>query len=737
MTDALVFLVNNAALLLALGVLYDFLEGDIAPRLALPERLRLLVVGVFLGLIGVVVIRTSWTFAPGIIFDTRSVVLSLAGLFFGWVPALIAAGITATYRLLLGGLGAKTGAAVAIMSALIGLAWRRWRPSPSEERSYRELYLFGLVVHVNMILWMFTLPWPVAQRVVAAIALPVLLVYPVVTMLFGRLLVQQERRRRMYRLLRESEERYRSLFEHVPVGLYRSTPDGRLLDVNATLVEMLGYPDKATLLAVQVKDVYADPDEREKWQAAVERARDVCKVEYRLRRWDGSIIWVRDTARIVRDTSGRVIYYEGALEDITAQKAAEEERSRLLRELQQRAELVTRLLNLAATFHRPQSVPEVIAAIGRAAKILSGADRVAIYVREGDAFTCAWRHNLSESYVRTVLENIERLPGRSFFTRTDVLYISDSHEWPEDSLFRQIADKEGYRALAVWPLIYEERTIAAVACYYNAPHTWNDIEREVMLTFSHKAAIALRNAQLLETVERANAELREALQAREDMLRNVTHELRTPLTLARGYAELLLDSQSVPPDLVREAADVILRNARHLEHLIEQLLAFQRLDRDLKHRTRFDVAPWLREVLSGWRPALAEAGLDLRLDIREPLGKIEGQRDYLNQVLYNLLDNARKFSPRGGTVTVRAWADERWVYISVRDEGVGIPPEKLDRIFERFYQVDPSTTRRFGGMGLGLALVKEIVERHGGRVWAESQGTGKGARFTVVLPRAD
>ena len=146
--------------------------------------------------------------------------------------------------------------------------------------------------------------------------------------------------------------------------------------------------------------------------------------------------------------------------------------------------------------------------------------------------------------------------------------------------------------------------------------------------------------------------------------------------------------------------------------------------------------PIVERVLSEQRLRAAQASIEFHTDFAPDLPRVMGDRERLELVFYHLIDNAIKFSPEGGRVTVRAWADERWVYVAFQDEGIGIDPEHLDRIFERFYQVDGSTTRRFGGMGIGLALVWEIVEAHRGHVSVESE-PGKGSTFTVRLPRAE
>ncbi len=240
---------------------------------------------------------------------------------------------------------------------------------------------------------------------------------------------------------------------------------------------------------------------------------------------------------------------------------------------------------------------------------------------------------------------------------------------------------------------------------------------------------------LEELVAQRTAALQEALEARDKMLSNVSHELRTPLTIIRGYAELLAENLLAPvSEEVRQAAATILKQARHLQYLVDLLLTFQRLEHEPVPVEEVAVGAWLGQVAATWKPILESVGLQLHTEIAPDVGDVQGNYDYLQQVIDNLLDNARKFSPDGGQVTLRAWREGNEVYISVSDQGIGIAPEKLSRIFERFYQAEESLTRRFGGMGLGLSLCREIVHRHGGRIWAESPGEGKGMMVTFTLP---
>lgn len=295
------------------------------------------------------------------------------------------------------------------------------------------------------------------------------------------------------------------------------------------------------------------------------------------------------------------------------------------------------------------------------------------------------------------------------------------------------------------PIILEEELIGFFT--FGSRREMAYARRELQETFPLLAghiATALDNSRLYAQVQakaeelvRAYAELQEVDRIKTEIIQNVSHELRTPLTLIMGYAELLKDGTLAEEDQVKEAGRIILEHADHLRRLVEQLLAFQKVERSDFSLYTFDLRAWLEDVIKSWRPTLAKVGMQLVTDIAPNVDGVVGNESYLRQVIDNLLDNARKFSPDGGKITLRAWRDKNLVYVSVSDEGIGCPPDKLPYLFDRFYQVDGSPTRKFGGMGIGLALCKEIVERHGGSIWAESEGPGRGLTVTFTLPAAE
>ena len=228
--------------------------------------------------------------------------------------------------------------------------------------------------------------------------------------------------------------------------------------------------------------------------------------------------------------------------------------------------------------------------------------------------------------------------------------------------------------------------------------------------------------------------LKQLESARQEFVANVSHELRTPLSLIKGYVETLLDGARDNPEVATRFLQTIDRNADRLRLLIEDLLAISELEAG-RVKLNFQtvaLATIVAKVLDDFKRQAAVKGV--RLVNQAPKAAVRADRDRLEQVLGNLVDNAIKYGRREGTVTVAGCALESGqIEVSVQDDGPGIPPEALERIFERFYRVDKARSREQGGTGLGLAIVKHLVQCHGGRVWATSE-PGRGATFHFVLP---
>jgi PAS domain S-box-containing protein len=205
-------LANNAALLIALGLVFD----TVVLKPGYEKTYIKILTGIVFGILGLAVMMTPLEFMPGVTFDTRSVILSIGGLFLGIIPTLIAILITSALRLFQGGIGAWTGTAVIFTSGILGILWRHKRKRVLDNISLVELYVFGVVVHIAMLLWMLSLPWTIAKGVLSNISLPVMILYPIGTLLLGKLMIKRLRRKKEGDALLHSEARWRSLTETSP-----------------------------------------------------------------------------------------------------------------------------------------------------------------------------------------------------------------------------------------------------------------------------------------------------------------------------------------------------------------------------------------------------------------------------------------------------------------------------------------------------------------------------------------
>jgi signal transduction histidine kinase len=221
------------------------------------------------------------------------------------------------------------------------------------------------------------------------------------------------------------------------------------------------------------------------------------------------------------------------------------------------------------------------------------------------------------------------------------------------------------------------------------------------------------------------------------MIQNVSHELRTPLFLIKGYAEMVREGLAGPVTTEQEdALNTVEAQSNRLAYMVSQLLALKALNSAQLVKVAVSPAELLQDAADCWKLLGAKAGIQLRVELEPDLPSCLADPNLMHHVIGNLLDNAIKFSPRGGLVYVRASRVAGNLLIAIADQGIGIPADKVEKIFERFYQIENGLNRRFGGMGIGLALCQEIVQAHAGRIWAESAGEGRGSTFLVSLPLA-
>jgi signal transduction histidine kinase/CheY-like chemotaxis protein len=273
-------------------------------------------------------------------------------------------------------------------------------------------------------------------------------------------------------------------------------------------------------------------------------------------------------------------------------------------------------------------------------------------------------------------------------------------------------------SLLVVPLKSQNTILGALVCGISGTER-HFAPSDVTLAeeLARRAAVAIDNARLYELSQRERGLVEEASRAKDEFVALISHELRTPLSAILGWSRMLRGG-NVPEETKEHALNVIERNASAQNQLVGDLL-----DVDV-----------VELAIEGIRPAAEAKHIGLTSDLATDLGTIRGDGDRLQQVTWNLLTNAVKFTPKGGAIRIALRRAESHIELIVEDTGVGIAPEFLPNVFERFRQADEGTTRRHMGLGLGLSIAKHLVELHGGSIASQSAGIGRGAIFTVKLP---
>jgi signal transduction histidine kinase/ActR/RegA family two-component response regulator len=299
-----------------------------------------------------------------------------------------------------------------------------------------------------------------------------------------------------------------------------------------------------------------------------------------------------------------------------------------------------------------------------------------------------------------------------------------------------IAADGGYASAAALPLVADGAVFAVLSFHFTAPVNFDEEYTVLLTSVAQHCAQALDRARSYETAERARADAEAANRSKDYFLSTISHELRTPLNAMLGWAAMLR-SGAVDAGRTQRAIEAIFTNATRQGRLIEELLDVSRI---VAGRASFDLqnvdlGENIRGAVEAMMPLAAAKGVDVRFG-PTPSAYVVADPRRLEQVFLNLFSNAVKFTPSGGHIAVDVTAADRSVQISVTDTGAGIAPAFLPHVFERFRQADSATTRNAGGLGLGLFIARQLVEAQGGGIRVASEGTGRGATFTVTLPVA-
>jgi PAS domain S-box-containing protein len=545
---------------------------------------------------------------------------------------------------------------------------------------------------------------------------------------------QRAARRKAYlagRAAQESERRTRDVLESLSDGFCALDREGCYAYVNAAAEQHFGVP-RAMLLG------------RRAWEGFPEGLGPI--LEQRCRaiasetgpahfdaRSPSTGRWLEVSA--YPSEEGLSVYFR----DVTERKLAEQEKAVLLTRERLARDRAVRLQRMTETFSRALTVRQVAdLGLRLGMEALNAAEAAAFLLGDdGQALELIEFAGMDS----TARERFARLPINATNTATEAarsgeLVVVDSAE----ECGRRCADAEpganlGSRAAV--PLLVGGRTIGCLLVAFREWRPLDDEERSFLLSLAHQCAQATERARLFDLQERARQEAEAANRLKDDFLATVSHELRTPLNAIVGWARVLRESPHGEA-LTTRALDLIHANARAQERLISDILDASRI---VTGRLSLEARPLnptrvFETAVEAVRPAAEAKGIRICASFDAGAARVMGDPDRLQQVAWNLLSNAVKFTPEGGRIDVSLLRRDGEIELSVRDTGEGIDPDFLPYVFDRFRQADSSSRRRHGGIGLGLALVRHLVEMHGGSVRGESPGAGKGASFVIRLPVA-
>jgi PAS domain S-box-containing protein len=542
--------------------------------------------------------------------------------------------------------------------------------------------------------------------------------------------------------LHESEERFR-IFSQLTSDFafaLRVKADGSLVQEWATekFIEITGFEfEEAEIQDDWLSLVY--PEDMSVALGFLEAllSGEADTAEFRILTKQGDVRWLKVQCYVERQgILGPGVRIYGAARDITERKRVEETLRQRNRELA--------LLNRAGqAFISTLNLDEVLGTILEEVRHLMKVVACSIWLIdfEKNELVCqaatdprsdimlGWRLEMGEGLAGWVAQTGESLNVPN--AKVDERHFAD--------VDRQTGlSSRSILSVALWT---RERVIGVLQVIDEAIDRFTPAEITLVESLASEAAIAIENARLYTEQQERAAELARALEQQQELdrlksefIQNVSHELRTPLTIARGYAELLSSGElgELQPQQ-REPLNIIVRRIHLLVKMVSDITAILRLEQRRTRPQPVNLSALVQESLTDFQAAADGADLALSVEVAPQLPAVPGDPTELQRVLDNLVSNALKFTPAGGRVDLHLGQEQDTVVLEVADTGIGIPQDKLERVFERFYQVDGSASRRYGGTGLGLALVKEIVEAFGGQV-SVSSVIGEGSTFRVTLP---
>jgi len=395
-----------------------------------------------------------------------------------------------------------------------------------------------------------------------------------------------------------------------------------------------------------------------------------------------------------------------------------------------------RLLEISRTLASTLELPTLLHSIVTVACELTESEAASILLYDPSAGELRFETGTSpqpDSLNKVSVPLDSSVAGR-VFSKARPVVIQDAASDPR--IYRQVDMSLGFKTRSILgvPLLVRQESIGVIEAVNKVGgRHYTEDDLAILETLASQAAVAIENARLLTRLQDANAELLRLDKMKSDFIAIASHELRTPLGLILGHSTFL---KELLPAEHAEQMDVIVRSATRLKSIVEDFSTISHKDsgQSRVRRAPFSIGQLVQDVTHRFQDTAAEKKIELGYDVPpDDALYVEGDRDKIDIVLTNLIRNALTFTDPGGQVGIKAEAIPGFVKVFVVDTGIGIPADQLERVFDRFYQVESHLTRRHGGMGLGLSIAKSMIEMHNGQIWCESK-EGTGSLFCFMLP---
>lgn len=546
--------------------------------------------------------------------------------------------------------------------------------------------------------------------------------------------------RRNIKQLEASEERYRSLITSMRDGIYQTDADWTISFINPAGAGFFAFQDTDDAIGANLGDMFVDRSELERIHKELSEGLFVEHRRVWVRNASGRTICLELSANATQNDHGVFDGIEGSFRDVTQNVSLETQ----ARERSERISAINQITNAINSSLESGLVYESI--VIELQKLIRF-DYAAVALHDDASGQFEIHQLFPERWSIAAGEVAEEHCAAWVLRERRSLIVKNVRA--EDALFAAQLPKTIASCVSA-PLHASGRIIGALTLgsTREAAYTRHDVE--ILEQLAPQVAVAIRNAELLDNLQKsleevtqareklhaANEELKTLDEMKTNLLSNVSHELRTPLVAVMGYTDMILNGKVGPVNEVQqEYLGITLRNVEKLVTLIENLLDFSRLHRGAEEMVfnTLDLVDCVRTSLQIVQPVADSRNIALVFEPEQSPVMVDGDKGKLGQVFNNLLSNAVKFNRPGGNVTITMRVSGTDTEVIVSDTGIGIPQDAMDKIFTRFYQVDSSSTRKYGGTGIGLAIAQDIMRLHGSRITVTST-EGQGATFRFSLP---